>query len=269
MKRITLFILLFFLLSDTTIFAQAHTGVVTPSSKITPTISKAPTTEQDLDRIQKIKEMVAKKVSQLKLVEKRGILGTVKETSNTQIVIEDTHSDSRTIEIDELTKFQENVGSSKTFGISDIKKGDILSFVGLYNKASRRLLARVITRVKTIPEYFEGVVISKSAANYTLDAVNDKGDTRIIDIGISTKTQTFTAESGMVKSGFTKIIVGQRILAAGFDDPKDKKTLLASRIVYFDDSVPPSENMKKYQTATPEASPTPSPSRKITPLIKR
>ncbi len=229
----------------------------TPSKTITPTIkavspSPAATTPEsaEIDRIQKIKELVASRVAELNLVEKRGILGTVKETSTMQIIVEDRNGDQRTIDIDELTKFQKN-GDDKTFGISDVKKDDKLSFIGLYNKETKRLLARFISKNSSIPQYLEGVVTDKDTKNYTLTVIDEKGNKKVVDVSSSTKTSSFDKEVPALKSGFTKIQVGERILAAGFWDLKDKETLNASRIIHFK-SLTPSSKMKAYLTTSNE-----------------
>ena len=55
--------------------------------------------------IQRIKDIVASKVAELNLVEKRGIVGKLKENSNMHLVISDIKSNTRNIDVDELTKF--------------------------------------------------------------------------------------------------------------------------------------------------------------------
>lgn len=120
MKRILTLLLCTILIqctAPTSLFAATTTPTpkqTTPSPK--PTLTKA---EQDAsesaeqDTIEKIKEMVASKVSKLNLVEKKGVLGTVKDVSNTQITIETPTKTQRFVDIDELTKFQDSLGSSK------------------------------------------------------------------------------------------------------------------------------------------------------------
>src|SRR3990167_5640769 len=93
------------------------------------------------DKAQAIKEQlitnIASRVAQLKLVEKRGIIGTVTNVTNTQITLSDIQNNTRFIDVDELTKFT-SAKSKETFGISDITKGTTLGILGLYNKDSRR-----------------------------------------------------------------------------------------------------------------------------------
>jgi len=243
MKKVICTILLLFMAIHQP--ALAITKTPTPTSK--PTAEKTPeaSEEAELDTIQKIKEMVANKVSKLNLVEKRGILGTVKETSTTQITIETIEKTQRFIDIDELTKFQESLGSSKSFGISDIKKGDTLGFIGLYNKDTRRLLARFVTKANSIPVNIQGIVSEKDATEFTLTVVTEDGKKRLVDVQTSTKSYLYTDEEGEAKSGFTKIQIGQRVIVAGFEDADDKETLNASRITHFEE-LPPSENMRKH-----------------------
>lgn len=199
-----------------------------------------PTPSEDLEKIQKLKEMVASRVAELKLVEKRGILGIVKQTSNSQITIEDTEKNLRVIDIDELTKFK---GSADSFGISDIKQGDLMSFLGLYNKDTKRMIARYASSQKNLSVQFEGTVVEKDKKNYTLTVVNEKGEKKIIDVGTSTKTKDCKNEE-MVKSGYSKINTEERVLVTGYYDLKDKNLIMADRIVHFLD-IPPSPEMKK------------------------
>lgn len=194
--------------------ALALTATPTPKTKITPTTQPENTPkasqEAELKTIEKIKEMVADKVSKLKLVEKRGFIGTVTDTSTTQIVTQDLSGKRRMVDIDELTKFQDSIGSSKTFGISDIKKGDRLSFVGQYNKDSERLLARFVTKTTSIPVYTEGMVTSIDLKNFQLTVTTKDNKKKTVDVERSTLAKSYEKEAGEQKSGFSKIEEGQK-----------------------------------------------------------
>ncbi len=197
----------------------------------------------DLEKIQKIKDIVASKVAELKLVEKRGIIGAIKDVSGMQVTITDVKGNTRKIDVDELTKFSFSEKSSA--GISDLEKGKSYSFVGIYNKESERLLARVIDGVSSIPVYFEGAISSVDAKNYQLTAINEKGDKRTIDIQSSTKTSLGTNDGDLQKSGFSKLSENERVLAIGFWDKKDPNLLSTLRIIHFKD-VPPSKRMQSH-----------------------
>lgn len=232
-------ILIIFIIFINIISPQILAATPNPTPSITPRITKE---TEDQERIEKIKDLVASKVAELKLVEKRGILGVVKSASNTQITLEDSKSQQRIIEIDELTKFS---GSDReSFGISDVKEGDFLSAVGLYNKDSKKLLARFIWRVQNIPLNLEGVVLEKDKVDFTLIIVGADGKKKTVDVQTSTKTSVFE-EGQILKSGFSKINEGERILIVGFPDLKDRDRINASRIIYFP-SLPVTDTMKKY-----------------------
>lgn len=231
----------------TTPSAKAKTTpTVPPKTTLTPTPSAAATPEsQEIDRIQKIKELVASRVAELNLVEKRGILGKVKETSTMQIIVEDQKGNTRNVDIDELTKFQKQ-GDEKSFGISDIKKEDNLSIIGLYNKDTKRLLARFISKAGSIPQHIEGIVIDKDIKEFTLKIMDEKGNTKTVDVQSSTKTSFHDPETKTSKSGFSKIEIDERILVVGFLDLKNKDIINASRVIHFK-SPPASSKMRAYK----------------------
>src|SRR5690349_18838483 len=73
-------------------------------------------------QINNLQERIATRVAQLKLVDHRGIIGTVTDVTQTQIALADIQGNTRFIDVDEITKFS-NPSAKGTFGISDIKKG--------------------------------------------------------------------------------------------------------------------------------------------------
>ena len=228
------------IIGNPSVLAQTKTPTPSPTPEIT-------SEEKQQDTIEKIKNLVASRAAELKLVDKRGILGVVKRSSSSQIVIEDHKRNQRIIDIDELTKF---VSSKASFGISDIKEGDKISIIGFYNKDTRRLRASFISLSASIPLDIEGVITSRNSREFTLTVVDTNGKTRTINIETSTKTNVW-ADNSFTKSGFSKILVGQRVLVIGFEDLKDKDTINASRIIHFVD-LPLSGNLKKYQSLEEE-----------------
>lgn len=184
---------------------------------------------------QSIKEQlitnIASRVAQLKLVEKRGIIGTVISANNTQITISDIQTNTRFIDVDELTKFTSSK-SKAAFGISDITKGTTLGILGLYNKESRRTLARFVT-VVSIPTLIQGGVTAVDDKNFTVETMAVDGKKFIVDIDYTTTTYSYTASSGHIKSGFSKIKEGYSIIVIGSPDSKDENKISASRVIIF------------------------------------
>lgn len=229
----------------TFIFLMSTATPILAATKPTPLPSQnqISTDSADIEKIQKIKDIVASKVAELKLVEKRGIIGSIKDISGMQLTIVDVKGNTRKIDVDELTKF--SFSEKTSAGISDLEKGKSYSFVGIYNKETERLLARVVDSVSSIPVYFEGAISSVDVKNYQLTVVNEKGDKKTIDIQSSTKTSLGTTDGDLQRSGFSKLSENERILAIGFWDKKDSNLLATLRIIHFKD-VPPSKQMQSH-----------------------
>lgn len=174
---------------------------------------------------------IASRVAQLKLVEKRGIIGAVTDVTNTQITVTDQQDNTRFIDVDELTKFS-NPDVRGAFGISDITKDSIVGILGLYNKESRRILARFVN-VTTIPVIIHGGVSQVDSENYSINVTTEEGKQMIVDIENLTRTYSYTQKDGYIRSGFSKIKENYNIIATGVLDKKNKNTLIATRVIIF------------------------------------
>lgn len=241
MKKIILILISFFVLV-TPVFGQTPTGSSIPTSD---------NLEKINEKVDELKTKIASRVAQLNLVEKRGIIGTVQNVSDTQITIADLNAKFRIIDVDEFTKFSS--GDNDSFGISDIDKGTKISVLGLYNKESARLLARFINEV-TIPLFLHGVVSETDEENFTISLTTENGDEYIVDVEKITKTFEYS-DGELNASGFSKIETLQNALVIGFADPKEEKRITGSRIVILPD-VP--KNPKIPVVIEPTSSPTPT-----------
>lgn len=254
MKKIFIFIILIFLLFQTFInvsFAQTATKTPTP-------------TPIDLsDQIDDLKSKIASKVAQLNLVEKRGIYGTVTDASDTQVTLKTVSGNTRFVDVDELTKFSSSENDS--FGISDIKKGMSLGVIGLYNKQSQRLQARVIEEKDPLPNFIYGAVFSVDSKNFTVTVAKENGAKNVIDIESITKTYSFI-DGELTKSGFSKIKETTPIIVVGFPQKENKNITLGSRIFLFPDITAGSNiNLNPNQ---PTVIPSTGSGRKLVPIIK-
>lgn len=230
MKKIITFIsiiVLTLLLNPTIIFAATTATPTTTSKTTTPT---TPVSEKLNEQINELKEKIASRVSELNLVEKRGVIGTVTETSGSKITLTDVQGQTRFVDVDEITKFSS--ASNKTFGISDIKKGTKISVLGLYNKQSKRILARFIN-TSVDPLFISGTIIDIDSKNFVLTVMTTDNKEYKLDNQTSTKTSSYDIENGLVKSGFSKLKLGDRISAIGFVDTKDATLIVPDRIVSY------------------------------------
>lgn len=181
------------------------------------------------DQINQLKEKIASRVAELNLVEKRGVIGIVAETSANQITITDIAGKNRIIDVDEITKFS-SPGVKGSFGISDLTKGTKISVLGLYNKQSKRILARFI-EVTASPTFLSGAVSTIDPKNFIVTVISaDQKETKV-DIQTTTKILTQEKETGLVKYGFSKVKVTDRIFVIGSPDKKDPMLFVATRFI--------------------------------------
>ena len=176
-------------------------------------------------------ENIASRVAELNLVEKRGVIGTVVDVANTQVTLSDTKDNTRFIDVDELTKFS-SPDQKESFGISDIENGTTLGVLGLYNKESRRLLARFIN-VVTLPSFIHGEVGEIDSTNRTFDVVGKNGENTKVDVGNSTVIFSYTKSEDLARALFSHIKTNQRLAVVGFPDINNKDIIIAERIILF------------------------------------
>lgn len=187
--------------------------------------------DPDQAKIDKTIDLVASIAAKLGPAEKRGIIGQVSDVANSKITLSDINNNTRFVDVDEFTKFS-SPSAKEGYGISDIKKGSKLGILGLYNKQSRRILARFVD-VVIIPKMVEGAVVEKDEEEFVITIISEDKTQTAVDIEKVTKTSSFDKKEGLLRSGFSRIEKGERITVVGFPDQKEKNRLIASRIIHF------------------------------------
>jgi len=238
---------------------RAEAMTATSSATGTPSLTQNPDIINKIDKqIQNFKDKIASQVSQLKLVEKRGIIGTLNEVSGTQLKILDTQGAIRIVEVDELTKFSSS-SAKGSFGLSDITNGTTIGIIGNYYKDSKKILARFVD-VLSLPTVLSGAISTIDRKNYTIDLETADQKTFSIDIENITKTYVYTKDEGLKKSGFSKLQPGERVIVIGFADVKNSSHIITSRIIHFPEfKINPKINIQP--TLTPTETPTPTSTR--------
>lgn len=233
---------------------------------LTPAYAATPTPNQKLNQqIDQLKDKIASRVSELNLVEKRGIIGVVQSTKSNQITITDITGQTRLIDVDEITKFSSPTNKS-SFGISDLTKGTRVSVLGLYNKESKRILARFID-VDVEPTRYVGVITSVDKKNLTFVIQTHDKNQVTINVETPTKIYSTTAGSSLAKYGFSKLVVGDRVFTVGYPDKKDAKILNADRIIdLLGAPKDPNVSVVSASTPTPSAAPTSAGAKNIQPI---
>lgn len=221
----------------------------TPKTKLTPT----PTSSLIEKQIDSLTSKIASRVAQLRLVEKKGVMGEVTDVSNTKITINDIHGNTKFIDVDEFTKFT-SATSKTSFGISDISKGDKLGILGLYNKESRRILARFVD-VINLPQVIHGVISDIDSKNFTLVVTTTDNKIRDVDMQSSTKTVSYdTGKKTLTKGGFSKLEIRQTIIVVGYPGKNNSSLFEASRVIVLPDV----EVNPKIKIETPTDTPSPT-----------
>lgn len=191
-----------------------------------------PTSESlNQEQINALTNRIASRVAQLKLVERRGIIGKVTEVSSTNITITDAKGDTRFVDVDEFTKFS-SPSSKPSFGISDITKGSTIGILGLYNKESRRILARFIDVVH-LPEIIHGYISSVDLKNFVLTVASENATAQDTDVETTTIILSYEDTQRLARSGFSKLTEGENVVVIGFYDIKNNQRLIASKIIAF------------------------------------
>ncbi len=265
MKKILITIMI---LLSASLAVQSYAATPTPTTSApTPTNSPTPTPNELLNQqINDLKERIASRVAELKLVEKQGFIGTVTDVSDSQLTLSDMQKNIRFVDVDELTKFS-SPSAKDGFGISDITKGSLVSILGLTNKETRRTLARFVD-VITLPKVIHGAITSIDSSNYVITVSTPDQKDIPVDIENITKTYTYAnATDGLVKSGFSKMQQGERIMVTGFTDVSNKNRIIASRIIIFP-SLPPNPRIVLINPAEMQITPATGSGRKLVPIVK-
>lgn len=214
-------------------WALSPTPKTSPATETSVTPETSPTDETGGEKlnaqINQLKERIASKVAELNLVEKRGIIGDVNEASGTQITFTDLAGNKRFIDVDEITKFA-SPSAKSSFGISDLNKGTRISVLGQYNRRSERILGRFIN-VYTMPTYVSGRISELDKKNFTVSVLSENKKITKVDIEDLTIISIYEKDSGISKYGFSKLNIGDRVMAMGFFDVKNPVLLLGSRIL--------------------------------------
>lgn len=221
MKIISIFITVLFIVSLLSPAALAQTPAPTDAEK----------NEKLNERINDLKEKIASRVSELNLVEKRGIIGTISETSTTSITLTDVNGQTRLVDVDEITKFS-TTPARAGFGLSDLSKGMKIRVLGLYNKQSKRILARFVNTTID-PTAQTGAATDINGTDLTMTLLAKDNKKFQIDADRSTDVFSYDKESGLADATFAAVEAGNRVYVVGFSDKDNASLLIPSRVIVF------------------------------------
>lgn len=190
MKKILLIISAFLL--TTSVYAQTAT----------------PDAQQKLDTL---KDRLASAATQLKQSQKRAIYGTVKTTSVSTITVATKTNDIKIELTDSISVFQILKGKRTELTTDQVTKGDDVVVFGDYDTNLDILKAQVIFIQGSIPQRISGTISAVSKINYTITVATQEGQSYIVDFETTTKNFHWTKDKGVLKAGFSQLIVGDTV----------------------------------------------------------
>ena len=214
-----------------------------------PSASPLPVSSATLEKAKELKEKVASKIAELKVLSKRGIIGTIKSIKDTGIILTSNSKDI-TIDTDDTTKITLlQKGKRSTLKLTDLKKDQIILIWGQYNKDQETLKAKqILSRV--FSQSVIGTVKSIDKDNLTVIVKNDS------------KEYTFTitnATKKALKKDRTLLKVETTDITEGDFIHVYATNQTALRLLVL-----PKTTLSEIAAETPKPSATPSPSPKLT-----
>ncbi len=224
-------ILSFLLLLATAGNVYAASPTATPTTEKETQLSSTAETTPKQKQLEDLKERLATKVAQLRQSQRRAIFGTIKSTSVSTITVELQTSDIKIELTDDIQVFQIIKGTRTKLTTEDLAKGDMVSVFGEYDTGLEILRAKVVFIQSPLPQSTAGRITEISEKDFTVTIATPEGQTYILDIERSTKNLLWEPDKGIVKSGFSKLAVGNTVHATGIPVPKKENRLTALRLL--------------------------------------
>lgn len=225
-------------------------AVATPSGTVTPTSVRS-------EQITQLKDRIATKVAELKILAPQVVVGTIKTLSDQKIVMTVNDEDLSIDISDDTTLLQfDQDQNKKTLKIAGLETGQKILVWGNLNKETNIMTADTVV-ARDFPLVFVGQIKSVDKKNYQFLVSSDGKDLPyLFDVNPPTKIAVLANDNSTAKIGFSKLLSGQIVYVYGFvgDKTKTGQVLLsAKRIIVL-----------SQPEVTPTPSATPTPTKKLT-----
>lgn len=202
------------------------------SPSATPIRTSTPVNQQ----IEDLKNRLATKAAELKQLERRALVGTVKSKTISTLTME-TETKDRKIELtDDIKVFELIKGKRTTLTIDDVTPDDRITVFGDFDATLDILQAKVIVvQNGVLPTQIEGTIGEVNKPDYSFTVVTNDQKTYTVDFETVTKTNLWSADGSLVKGGFSKIIPGNIVVVTGTPVAKKTDRVSASRILNLGD----------------------------------
>lgn len=245
------------------------TASINPSLAATATSSPTvkPTTQNNLDNL---KERLATKVAELRDVVTRALSGTITSVSISSAMLETTTKNYKIEFEDEMKVAQIINGKRTSLTLEDLGKNDRVTVFGSYDTTLELLKAKFIfiESNKTLTRII-GTITDIDREGFAITVLTSDGKTMTADIEKTTKATGWSAADGVVKSGFSKMTIGDTVHVIGTLDPKKDTNISAARILDLGNlsgEIIPTVTLAPTVETSPSATPkvTPKPTTKVT-----
>lgn len=253
-----------FLLVSSPVMAQTvkPSPIVSPTAKTPKSARVTPTPEENLlDKLKQIKilkEKIATKVAQLREQEMAAIAGTVQSIGEDTMTISSIKGE-RTITLSEdVQVFLLSQGSRKESTADTIKEGNTIAAIGYVESAKQTLVASYIYIQNRSLSHFVGKIADIDRTNFTV-TVKSKQQELLVDIEKNTRTTIYDPkQDALIRSGFSKLSVGNVVHVAATPNAKEENRFSAIRIaaLNFDFGDQPAATATPTKAASRSTTPT-------------
>jgi len=234
-------------LSPTT---TANTNNSTPSPSLSSDLI------EKLKQIELLKEKIATRVTQLRENEKVALHGTLSARTSGSITLATSKGVDHKITYLDDTVFYSITGNKKSTIKSDkLASESAIAVFGYYNEDHSVITAKYVYDISDSPLSIIGKVSEVNKDDFTV-SVTDGKETRVFDYEKTTRTFTLApSKTSWVRSGFSKLTIGDTLRISGTVDDKEKDRWDAQNIyIVVSSLVTPTAQPTK--SATPSAKPT-------------
>lgn len=250
---------LFLLAIISLLFVQSH-AVMAATTPPTTKSAESSASGEKTKKLEELKDRLATKVAELRQTQRKALFGTVSDVSLVSLTIETENKNAKLELADDLKVVQLIKEKRTTLSTSDLAKGDIVTVFGEYDSTIDLLKPKIIVIQKKPSKHIRGKIKEVNKTDFSISVETNDAQVYVVDIESTTKTLSWTTSGGIVKSGFSKLSVGDTVLVSGQPVPKKDLRINADRVVDIGTLSPtPVQSTETPATArdgTPSATPT-------------
>lgn len=237
---------------------------VTSKSDITPSPTPSSDLIEKLKQIEQLKEKIATRVSQLRENEKVAFHGTLSASSSGSFTVKTPDNSEKTVSyLDDTQLLRITAGKKYATTTNKLAVSSTVIVFGYYNEDHSVITAKYIYEITGSPTAITGKIAEINKNDYTV-SVTDGKDMKVFDYETATRTNTLNpTQTSFVRSGFSKLKVGDTVRVTGSLDTKQKDRWIADTFYILLSPPLPTVTGEATNSASPtaklKATSTPSP----------